>query len=80
MKKILAVMVVAAVPALAPAAQAQNPSLDDLFTRVSPTVLYLIGTLLVTQAAVIATSVCPGESGLSSMTGLVSSTKEGCSM
>jgi serine protease Do len=40
MKKILSVMVVVAtLPAFAPAAKAQSPSLDDLFTRVSPTVL-----------------------------------------
>lgn len=40
MKKILSVMVVVAtLPAFAPAAQAQTPSLDDLFTRVSPTVV-----------------------------------------
>jgi serine protease Do len=39
-KNILSVMVVVAiVPAFAPAAQAQSPSLDDLFTRVSPTVV-----------------------------------------
>jgi hypothetical protein len=29
----------ATLPAFAPAAQAQSPSLDDLFTRVSPTVV-----------------------------------------
>ena len=40
MRKILSVLVVVAtLPALAPAAQAQSPSLDDLFTRVSPTVV-----------------------------------------
>ena len=40
MKKIVSVLVaVAIVPAFAPAAQAQSPSLDDLFTRVSPTVV-----------------------------------------
>ena len=40
MKSILAAMVVVAVsPAFAPAAHAQSPSLDDLFTRVSPTVV-----------------------------------------
>jgi len=40
MKKILSVMVVVAtLPAFAPAAQAQSPSLNDLFTRVSPTVV-----------------------------------------
>jgi S1-C subfamily serine protease len=40
MKKILPVMVVVAtLPAFGPAAQAPNPSLDDLFTRVSPTVV-----------------------------------------
>jgi len=39
-KKILSVMVVVAtLPAFAPAAQAQSPGLDDLFTRVSPTVV-----------------------------------------
>jgi len=39
-KKIVSVLVaVAIVPAFAPAAQAQSPSLDDLFTRVSPTVV-----------------------------------------
>jgi len=32
-------VVVATLPAFAPAAQAQSPSLDDLFTRVSPTVV-----------------------------------------
>jgi serine protease Do len=40
MKKILSVMVVVAtLPVFTPAAPAQSPSLDDLFTRVSPTVL-----------------------------------------
>ncbi len=40
MNKILCMMVVVAtLPAFAPAAQAQSPSLDDLFTRVSPTVV-----------------------------------------
>ena len=40
MKKILSVMVVVAtLPAFASAAQAQSPNLNDLFTRVSPTVL-----------------------------------------
>jgi hypothetical protein len=40
MKKTLCMMVVVAtLPAFAPAAQAQSPSLDDLFTRVSPTVV-----------------------------------------
>jgi len=39
-KKILSVMVVVAtLPAFAPAAQAQTAGLDDLFTRVSPTVV-----------------------------------------
>lgn len=40
MQKILSVILVAATwPAFAPAAQAQSQSLDDLFTRVSPTVV-----------------------------------------